>query len=85
MGRGTTPTRFRDELATRLKAARVMAGFDTQQKAADALGIKLDRYTKWEGGRTPVPAQYVPIVCDLFHVDANYLFAIQTRSIRKSA
>jgi DNA-binding XRE family transcriptional regulator len=77
MGRGVTPVKFRAEMAKRLRAARVMARYETQKQAADALGVGLDRYEKWENGRTPVPAQYVGQVCDLFHVDANYLFGIE--------
>lgn len=50
MGRGTTPARFRAEMAERLKAARVVAGFETQLEAAQALGVGLDRYRKWESG-----------------------------------
>lgn len=36
MGRGTTPARFRVEMAERLKAARVVAGFETQLEAAQS-------------------------------------------------
>lgn len=86
MGRGVTPVKFRSEMAKRLSSARVVAGFDTKKKAADALGVGLDRYEKWESGRTPVPAQYVPAVCALFDIDANYLFGIsQAQSQRKVA
>lgn len=85
MGRGTTPARFRDDLAHRLESARVVAGFQTQQQAAQALGIGVDRYRKWESGRTPVPAQFVPMVCDLFRIDANYLFGVHAVSVRKTA
>ncbi len=85
MGRGTTPARFRDDLAQRLKSARVVAGYQTQLEAANALAVGLDRYRKWESGRTPVPAQYVPHVCELFHIDANYLFGVQAKMIRKTA
>lgn len=77
MGRASTPARFRSEMAKRLVSARVMARFETKREAAEALGITLDRYEKWESGRTPVPAQYVGPVCALFHIDANYLFGIE--------
>ena len=63
MGRGVTPTRVRSEIAIRLKAARIHAKFNTQKEAADALHIRVDRYEKWESGRTPVPAQNVGPVC----------------------
>lgn len=64
-------------MAKRLSAARVVAGYTTKKEAADALQIGLDRYEKWESGRTPIPAQYVGPVCALFRVDANYLFGIE--------
>jgi len=77
MGRASTPARFRLEMAKRLSSARIVAGYPTKRLAANELGITLDRYEKWETGRTPVPAQYVGPVCELFHIDANYLFGIQ--------
>jgi hypothetical protein len=77
MGRASTPARFRLEMARRLSSARIVAGYATKKQASDKLGITLDRYEKWETGRTPVPAQYVGPVCELFHVDANYLFGIE--------
>lgn len=76
MGRATTPVKFRAEMAKRLMSARIVAGYETKKQAADALRIGLDRYEKWESGRTPVPAQYVAAICDLFNVDANYLFGV---------
>lgn len=79
MGRGTTPVKFRAEMATRLTSARIVAKFATKKEAADALGIGLDRYEKWESGRTPVPAQYIGPICALFGVDANYLYDIEPR------
>lgn len=87
MGRSTTPVKFRAEMAKRLMSARVVAGYSTKKEAADALQIGLDRYEKWESGRTPVPAQYVGPICDLFNIDANYLFGVQASSTsnRKAA
>lgn len=76
MGRTTTPVKLRAEMAKRLMSARIVAGFDTKKQAADALHIGLDRYEKWESGRTPVPAQYVGPICELFNIDANYLFGV---------
>lgn len=89
MGRGTTPVRFRAEMAKRLRSARVVAGYSTQKQAADALRIGLDRYEKWENGRTPIPAQYIGPICQLYGVDANYLYDIEPRrtaaAVRESA
>lgn len=80
MGRGTTPVKFRAEMAKRLTSARIVAGFATKREAAAALGVGLDRYEKWESGRTPIPAQYVGSVCDLYGIDANYLFGIPSKA-----
>lgn len=85
MGRGTTPVRFRADMAKRLSSARIVAGFQTKKQAADALGIGLDRYEKWESGRTPIPAQYVAPVCALFSIDANYLFGIEPPAAARKA
>lgn len=79
MGRGTTPVKFRAEMARRLVSARIVAKYETKKQAADALGIGLDRYEKWESGRTPIPADYVGPICALFGVDANYLYNIEPR------
>lgn len=79
MGRGTTPVKFRAEMAKRLTSARIVAKYETKKQAADALGIGLDRYEKWESGRTPIPAQYVGPICALFGIDANYLYNIEPR------
>lgn len=85
MGRGTTPVRFRAEMAKRLKSARIVAGYTTQKQAADALRIGLDRYEKWESGRTPIPAQYIGPICELFGVDANYLYGIEPKTLARES
>lgn len=66
-------------------SARIVAGYTTKKQAADKLGITLDRYEKWEAGRTPVPAQYVGPVCELFNIDANYLFDISQPRRKETA
>lgn len=83
MGRNVTPVKFRAEMAKRLESARRVAGFETKKQAADRLGIGLDRYEKWESGRTPVPAQYISPVCELFGVDANYLFGTEAMHVMR--
>ena len=82
MGRGTTPARFKNEFAVRLKAARIVAGYKTQKALAAEIGIDWERYKKWESGRTPIPHQYVRTVCDLLNIDANYLFDIESRAAK---
>lgn len=85
MGRGTTPTKFRGEFADRLRSARITAGYRTQAEFAAVLRVGLERYKKWESGRTPMPHQYVKSACHLLHVDANFLFDTEPRAARKTA
>lgn len=85
MGRGVAPTRFKSEFAERLKAARIAAGYATQQEFALALGVPIERYKKWESGRTPMPHQYIPAACELTGQDANYFFKVAARAFRKTA
>jgi DNA-binding XRE family transcriptional regulator len=84
MGRGTTPRRFKDDFADRLRSARVAAGYETQAQFALALGVTHERYKKWESGRTPIPHQYVPLACELLDKDANYLFRVAAKVMRKA-
>jgi DNA-binding XRE family transcriptional regulator len=85
MGRGTTPAKFKNELADRLRSARIVAGYETQKEFAAALSIQEERYKKWESGRTPIPHTYVPLVCELLNIDANYLFGVRQLMARKAA
>lgn len=85
MGRLVTPVAFKKQFATLLKAARISAGFLSQDEAAKALGIERERYKKWESGRTPVPALFIPVVCEVFDKDANYFFRTEAKAARKTA
>lgn len=85
MGRHSTPSKFKDEFAVRLRAARIAAGYETMKEFAEALGIQEERYKKWESGRTPIPHEFVPLTCELLDKDANYLFRVTPRAARKSA
>jgi len=84
MGRGTTPVKFKNELGQRLRSARIVAGYKTQEEAAKAIGVELSRYSKWERGRSPIPAQYVQSICTLYDIDANYLFDVNA-IVRRAA
>lgn len=77
MGRAKTPIQFNKDLAMRLKAARIAAGYDTQGPFAKALGIELERYKKWESGRTPIQHEFLPRACELTGKDANYFYGVQ--------
>lgn len=60
------------EFSKRLKAARKAAGL-TQQAAADAFGIQLRGYCRWEAGeREPSLAMLVDIA-DKLDVTTDYL------------
>jgi DNA-binding XRE family transcriptional regulator len=83
MGRGVAPTRFKSEFAERLKSARIAAGYETQQEFATALGVPIERYKKWESGRTPMPHQYIPAACELTGQDANYFFKVAAAKVFK--
>jgi transcriptional regulator with XRE-family HTH domain len=87
MGRGIQPTKFKSEFAERLKAARIASGYATQQEFATAMGVPIERYKKWESGRTPMPHQYIPAACELTGQDANYFFKVAPRAapFRKTA
>jgi DNA-binding XRE family transcriptional regulator len=79
MGRARTPVQFNKELAMRLKAARIAAGYDTQPQFAKDLGIELERYKKWESGRTPIQHEYLTQVCELTGKDPNYFYGVTAR------
>jgi hypothetical protein len=77
MGRARTPIQFNKELALRLKSARIAAGYDTQPPFAKALGIEVERYKKWESGRTPFQHEFLPEICRLTGKDANFFYAVE--------
>lgn len=79
MGRGKTPFSTKNAIAERLRAARIAAGFSTQAQFAKALRIEVERYKKWESGRTPIPAEFVAPACELLGQDANYLYGVEPR------
>lgn len=77
MGRARSPVQFNKEIAARLKAARISAGYENVSKFADLLGVGYERYKKWEGGRTPIQHEYIPRACELTGKDANYFYGIR--------
>jgi len=84
MGRGVTPTKFKDDFADRLRSARVAAGYASAREFAEAAGIPLENYKKYESGRTPMPHQYIRRACELIDKDANYLFNVAPKISRRS-
>jgi transcriptional regulator with XRE-family HTH domain len=77
MGRGTTPAGFSKRMGELLRSARVSAGYTSQEEFASKLKVDRPRYSKWESGRTPIPAQFIPQICKLTRHDANYFFDVR--------
>lgn len=85
MGRGTTPSSVKKAIAQRLRAARIAHGaYPTQAPFAKALNIEVERYKKWESGRTPIPPEFIWPICELLGQDANYLFDVRAKELRKT-
>lgn len=89
MGRGTSPAAVKKAIADRLRSARVAYGngeaYRTQALFAKALGIEVERYKKWESGRTPIPPEFIGPICDLLGKDANYLYGIAAKEPLRKA
>lgn len=84
MGRGTTPSSVKKAIAQRLRAARIAhGGYPTQAPFAKALNIEVERYKKWESGRTPIPPEFIGPICEILGQDANYLFDVRPKELRK--
>lgn len=81
----SAPTRsaFKAKFCRRVAELRDARGW-TQQQMADALGIPLDAYKKYEN-RSPLPHYLVPRFCLLTDVDAELLFAIDRPLTRRPA
>jgi transcriptional regulator with XRE-family HTH domain len=77
MGRGKTPGTFSKRMGELLTAARISAGYASQEEFAARLEVDRARYSKWESGRTPIPAQFIPQICKLTRHDANYFFDVR--------
>ena len=84
MGRAKSPLRFNQDLAARLKAARIAARHESAPAFAKLLGVEYERYKKWESGRTPIPHEYIPRACELTDKDANYFYGIGDQEARKA-
>jgi len=58
------------QVCRRIKAARITAGFDTQDQAATALKLPLATYRRFESGTIPRLAILVDL-CKLFRTNPN--------------
>ena len=67
------------EMADRIMSAREAAGL-TRQQVADAIGKRMegtfsvDVLKQWEYGTNRVRVDLIPLLCEILHVDAGYLF-----------
>ena len=82
MGKASTPTAFKKEFCQRLKAARIMAGYE-QSEFARELGLLPNTYNKYET-RSLLPHYLIPQACEILGIDAAVLFVGPGASRRKS-
>lgn len=82
MGRATTPATFKKEFCQRLKAARIMAGYD-QAEFAKELGLLPNTYNKYET-RSLLPHFLIPRACEILGIDTAVLFVGPGAARRKT-
>ena len=66
----------------RLRAARVRLG-KTQQSVADAIGIHVVTYAKWEAGRAPRTPALVSKSAEVLGVSLEWLMSGVGRMVRR--
>ncbi len=85
-GRRSAPTaeevRFNRALCERVKALRLQRGI-TAEQAADLLGVKGDRYRKYET-RTPLPAYLIERFAFIVNADPLYVLTGRVQSVQRS-
>ena len=64
-----------EEIAMRLKAARVESGL-TQAQLGEKLSVSQDTVSLWENGKSVPTAEYVIEICKLFSISADYLLGL---------
>jgi transcriptional regulator with XRE-family HTH domain len=62
-----------EDAATRLKRARIKAGYKTAKAAADRFGWVLSTYRSHENGQTPVPVSFAKRYARAFRVTPDWL------------
>lgn len=83
MGKASTPTSFKREFCQRLKAARIMAGYE-QAEFAKELGLLPNTYSKYES-RSLLPHYLIPKACELLEIETEMLFVGPRELRRKNA
>ena len=64
---------IREGFARRLKAARELAGYVTQEDAAKALGVQAERYRRWERAETEPAIDKLVEIGKVFKVSVDLL------------
>lgn len=78
----TSATEFKDRFTARVKLAREESKY-TQNAIAELLGIKQDKYNKYEG-RSLMPHKLIPAFCLACHISIDWLFTGRSPSSRRS-
>jgi DNA-binding XRE family transcriptional regulator len=62
-----------EDAATRLKRARIKAGYKTAKAAAERFGWVLSTYRSHENGQTPIPVPFATRYARAFRVTPDWL------------
>lgn len=68
----------KEEIAARLKAARIEKGLN-QEDVAKYLGVTTQKVSSFETGRTRVDVDTLARLCELYGLDMNYIAGLQIR------
>lgn len=60
-------------IGERLRAIRKANGIKNQEELAEALDVARETVGQWERGDTPPSLSYLLKICDLYHVDLDYI------------
>ena len=52
----------------------------TQKEMAFRLGIKQQQYSRYEKGINVMPVTYLPKICEILNVSADYILGIKEKS-----
>ncbi len=61
------------DFGVRLRAARIIAGYETAADFAKDLGVQYNRYTKNERGQSIPRLDVLDLICEMTDVSADYL------------
>jgi transcriptional regulator with XRE-family HTH domain len=69
-----TPTKVDRHIATRLRAARLEAGFSQEEVSAEG-GVSFQQIQKYENGTNRISASRLFALAELYHKPLDYFFA----------